>query len=210
MFTGIIESVQKVKDIKLSSEGGKIIIEMPPDWNLSHGESISVNGICLTVVSSKNGFAVFDVSKETFEKTNFKELKNSSYVNLERALKADSRFSGHFVTGHVDGICVLKNIIKEKTGRTLEFELNDTFICLATLVVEKGSIALNGISLTVFDLTGNSFKVAVIPYTWEKTNLQYLKPGSKLNVEFDILGKYILKTSGSKITREFLKQNGFL
>lgn len=205
MFTGIIESVQKVEDIKVSSEGGKIAIEIPYDWNLLEGESVSVNGVCLTVVSSKKGFAIFDVSPETFKKTNFKELRIGFYVNLERAIKTDLRFSGHFVTGHVDCICVLKNIIKEKTGYTLEFGLNDT-----SLVVEKGSIALNGISLTVFDLTKNSFKVAVIPHTWEKTNLRYLKPGSKLNVEFDILGKYILKTSGNKITREFLKQNGFI
>lgn len=205
MFTGIIEAVKKIKKKDFSFDGGKITVEIPQDWKLSTGESVSVNGVCLTTISSEKQFAVFDLSGETLKKTNFRDLKEGDFVNLERAMKADGRFSGHFVTGHIDGICKLKDINISKTEKTLEFEIFET-----TLIVEKGSVALNGVSLTAFDVKEKSFKVAVIPHTWENTNLKYLKLGSKVNIEFDILGKYILKKTKTHITTEFLKENGYI
>jgi len=199
MFTGIIESLGKIKSVSKD----RLETSVPGDWTLGIGESVAVNGACLTVTAAAKGSAVFDMSRETFERTAFCSLKQNSLVNLERAMKADGRFSGHFVTGHIDGTARLLSFRKDAGSFVLAFEAD------CSSLVEKGSVALNGVSLTVFEVASGAFKTAVIPHTWEKTGLKYLKPGDLLNIEYDILGKYALKNSGGKITREFLSDNGF-
>lgn len=200
MFTGIIEAVEKLKSVS----NGRLETAIPGDWTLAKGESVAVNGVCLTVVSFGKGSAAFDMSPETFSKTALGALKAGERVNLERAMKADGRFSGHFVTGHVDGVSRLLSVRKTAGSRVLTFEAPPP-----ARLVEKGSVALNGISLTVFDIAADTFKAAVIPHTWENTDLLYRKPGDTLNIEYDILGKYALHNSASKITRKFLADNGF-
>lgn len=201
MFTGIIESVEKIKSVS----PGKLEVSVPADWKLASGESVAVNGACLTVAGSKPGVAVFAVSPETVSKTTLRLLKAGSLVNLERALAVGGRLGGHFVTGHVDGTARL--LAARNHGNSVVIEVEKA---AGALLVEKGSVALDGISLTVYGISGTSFKAAVIPHTWENTALKDLKPGGLLNIEYDILGKYAAKASSPGLTREFLKENGFL
>jgi len=200
MFTGIIEAVEKVK----SASSGKLEVFVPADWALAAGESVAVNGACLTVVAHKPGVAGFAVSPESFSRTTLGGLKSGSVVNLERALAVGARLGGHFVTGHIDGTARLLSVRDDGNSRIIEVEK-----AADAVMVEKGSVALDGISLTVYDVKPGSFKAAVIPHTWANTALKGLKPGSLLNIEYDILGKYVsAKTPG--ITKDFLQKNGFL
>lgn len=201
MFTGIIEAVEKVRAVS----GGKLEVSVPAGWNLASGESVAVNGACLTVAGFKPGLAVFAVSPETASKTTLRLLKTGSLVNLELALAVGARLGGHFVTGHVDGTARL--LAARKAGNSVVIEVEKAE---GALLVEKGSVALDGISLTVYGISAASFKAALIPHTWENTALKELKPGGLLNVEYDILGKYAAKASSGGVTREFLKENGFL
>ena len=201
MFTGIIEAVGTILTVSKS----RLEAAIPAEWALAAGESVAVNGVCLTAVRSAKGSAVFDLSPETFDKTALGPLQNNSPVNLERAMRADGRFSGHFVTGHVDGVTRLLNIKKARGSFVLTFEAPPDAV-----LAEKGSVALNGVSLTVFGLTSASFLTAIIPHTWDNTCLNRLKHGDLLNIEYDILGKYARKNSGGGLTREFLSDNGFM
>lgn len=200
MFTGIIEAVEKVKSLSQ----GKLEVCVPADWALAQGESVAVNGACLTVTGHRRGWAAFAVSPESISRTTLRQLKAGSLVNLERALAVGSRVGGHFVTGHIDGTARLISARDDGNSRVLEVERP-----AGAVLVEKGSVALDGISLTVYAVTPSSFKAAVIPHTWEHTALKNLKPGSLLNIEYDILGKYAAARAPG-ITREFLKENGFL
>jgi riboflavin synthase len=200
MFTGIIESVCKVK--KVSSE--RLAVSVPAAWTLAAGESVAVDGACLTVVSHAKGLAVFEVSRETLAKTTLGSFKLGWEANLERALAAVARFGGHFVTGHVDAAARLLAVRRDGNSSIIEVEKTE-----GAVVVEKGSVALNGISLTVYDTAGGSFKAAVIPHTWENTSLKNLKPGALLNIEYDILGKYARLAAPGGITMDFLAENGF-
>ncbi|HNW43315.1 MAG TPA: riboflavin synthase [Elusimicrobiales bacterium] len=200
MFTGIIEAVEKLKAVSR----GRLETAVPAGWTLAAGESVAVNGACLTVISFSKGLAAFDLSPETSGRTALGTLKAGARVNLERAMKADGRFSGHFVTGHIDGTASLLGV--KKTAGSFELTFGAP---AAARLVEKGSVALNGVSLTVFEITGHTFKAAVIPHTWENTNLKDLKPGRSVNIEYDILGKYADRAAGSKITEQFLRDNGF-
>jgi riboflavin synthase len=200
MFTGIIETVEKIKTLS----DKKFEIDMPKDWTVSLGESIAINGICLTVSRIKGNLVSFDISPETISKTNFKYLSKGKCVNIERALKVGDRISGHFVSGHIDGVRKLYSINKIADSFIFEFEAhNDKYL------IEKGSVSVNGISLTVFDLKSESFKVAVIAHTYKNTCLKYIKQGDYLNIEFDLLGKYALKGGKTEITQSFLNENGF-
>jgi len=199
MFTGIIEAVEKVRSVS----SGKLEISVPASWALAEGESVAVSGACLTVIFYKPGLAGFAVSPESVSRTTLKRLKAGSVVNLERALAVGARLGGHFVTGHVDGTARLLSVRDEGNSRVLEVEK-----AADAVMVEKGSVALDGISLTVYDITAASFKAAVIPHTWANTTLKNLKPGGLLNIEYDILGKYASARS-SGITAAFLKENGF-
>ena len=188
MFTGLVEEVGKVlsvraagKHIQLEIGAARIARKVRP------GESIAANGCCLTVSAHHHGQLMFDLLQETLDRTNLKSLRRQSPVNLERALAADGRIGGHFVQGHVD--CVSPIVGFEQTGADfrLEIKLPAKF---AQYVVAKGSIAINGISLTLADVLPKSFVVWIIPYTKRHTNLNKAKPGDLVNLEFDILAKY--------------------
>ncbi len=188
MFTGIIETIGTVKGIEKEGTNIHYLIESDFLNELKIDQSIAHNGACLTVVEITDDYYVVTAILETLQKTNLGDWKEGTKVNLERCLKVNDRLDGHMVQGHVDTIGVIESI-KENNG---SWELNISH-SKGGLTVEKGSICVNGISLTVVNSTQNSFSVAIIPYTWEHTNLHTLKTGDKLNLEFDILGKYIQK-----------------
>ena len=208
MFTGIIEELGKI----LVITDKKIAISAQTVLNgTKTGDSIAVNGVCLTVTGiNKNGFDA-DISPETLKVTALGQLKTGSSVNLERALPADGRFGGHIVSGHIDnkGKCISVNKVSDFYD--LNIELTDD---CAKYIVKKGSITVNGISLTIADINNNVIKIAVIPHTFENTNLKTLQSGDFVNIETDILAKYVekfLSTSDNKsrISLEFLQENGF-
>lgn len=200
MFTGIVEAVQ---EIKKAAPGG-LEVSLPAGWTLAAGESVAVNGVCLTAVSFRPGAAFFDVSPETFRRTALGGLRAGAAVNLERAMPADGRFGGHFVTGHVDGTARLLSVRTEGNSRIVEAEK-----AAGAAMVEKGSVALDGVSLTVYAVREGRFSVSVIPHTWESTALRALKPGALMNIEYDILGKYA--AAGRRgVTMELLRENGFI
>ncbi len=201
MFTGIIETVRKVLDISKN----KIVIENKFYKDLEKGESISVDGVCLTLVEWNINRMVFDVSPQTYQVTAIRFLKVFDTVNIERAIKANSRFGGHFVTGHVDEVGYVIDIKRYENFYKFSFKVSST-----KYLIEKGSISVSGISLTVFDIKDKSFSVAVIPHTFLNTKLYYLKKNSPVNIEFDIISKYLLKSKKSNITLEYLKENGFI
>jgi riboflavin synthase len=189
MFTGLIEEVGKVLEVRASKSGTELGLAAPAiakkSWS---GDSIAVNGCCLTLTLRRGNRLAFDLLGETIARTNLKKLRPNDSVNLESALAADGRLGGHFVQGHID--CVSRIVAFENKGADfrLEVELPKGF---AQYVASKGSIALNGISLTVADVFQTSFVAWIIPYTKGHTNLNRAQPGDLLNVEFDILAKYV-------------------
>lgn len=214
MFTGIIESLGRV--LSLNTEGSNFLlyIENPVKFeDVRIGGSISVNGACLTVleVSDSKGSQsyCFELSKETARRTNLGSIKKGGHVNLERSLKAQGRFDGHIVLGHVDMVVKVLDVSKGSKGDVIfEFEFED-----GQYFVDKGSVALNGISLTLSDVRKKTFKTVILPYTFEKTNLKFLKVGDIVNCETDLIGKYVKKfTPGAKESRidmRFLREHGF-
>ncbi|MDO8525042.1 MAG: riboflavin synthase [Candidatus Omnitrophota bacterium] len=214
MFTGIVEKLGAVEKINRSSEpvvftvkplGAKII------EGLKIGDSVSVNGVCLTVVRiGGEGFSV-EAIRETLERTNLGSLREGEKVNLEGALVSGGKVSGHFVTGHVDGIGTIKTRKEEKGELLLEIKASEDIL---DGIVLKGSISVDGVSLTVSGVKDDSFSVCLIPHTAQATTLGARKAGDKVNLETDMLGKYISKYSGrqktSKITEKFLKDKGFI
>lgn len=209
MFTGIIEEIGKIRQItdKYIEIECKSVLE---DINL--GDSICVNGVCLTVTDIKSGCFTADISPETFRVTNLGSLKSGNFINLERAMKADGRFGGHIVAGHIDNLGRVKSVKKNGDFYDLYVELPQE---LSKYVVKKGSIAINGTSLTAADINENTVKIAVIPHTFENTNLKYLTPESHVNIEVDMFAKYIEKflsrgDNRSGIDEIFLVENGYL
>lgn len=202
MFTGLVEKTVKIDDFILSSNGAKVIFDAC--FDVKEGDSVSLNGVCLTVRNEKNKL-IADIMKESLDKSNLKELKKGSVVNLERAVTMSGRLNGHIVTGHVD------NVSKVVSIKDAGFSKVITFNCNTDLIVQKGSIAINGVSLTVSSVKKDYFEVSLIPATIENTNLKYLKTGDSVNIEYDIIGKYIKKfiSPEQEITMEFLKENGF-
>ena len=189
MFTGLIEEVGTVIAVRASDHAKELRITAPQIANhIDAGESIAVNGCCLTLTSRRSDCLTFDLLEETIARTNLHNLQQNSLANLERALRADSRLGGHFVQGHVD--CVSRIVAFEKDGADfrLEVELPQKF---AHYVAEKGSIAINGISLTVAEVLPDSLVTWIIPYTKRHTNLDSAKAGELVNLEFDILAKYV-------------------
>lgn len=188
MFTGIIEQLGTVKAILPNGTNLSFWIESPMTKELKVDQSISHNGVCLTVEEINNQSYKLTAIQETLEKTNLSGLKVGSQVNLERCMQMNGRIDGHIVQGHIDttGKCT---DVKEKDGSwEYTFEIEEQF---SNLMIEKGSICLNGISLTLFNVTNKRFTIAIIPYTYEHTNIKELQIGMKVNIEFDILGKYI-------------------
>ncbi len=190
MFTGIIEGLGKVHDRIVEAENTTFKLSCPFTNELKVDQSLSHNGVCLTVTKVEGDFYFVTAVKETLSKTNLSNLKTGDEVNLERCLQWNGRLDGHLVQGHVDTTASLDEIRDENGSWRLKFfyEAKNGFI-----TVEKGSICVNGVSLTVINSENNSFEVAIIPYTWENTNLKNLIVGNQVNLEFDILGKYIAK-----------------
>ncbi|WP_456464368.1 riboflavin synthase [Persephonella sp.] len=191
MFTGLIEEVGKVSKIEKRSDG--IMIQIKAEKildDLKIGDSVALNGVCLTVVEIENGKISFDVSQETAVRSNLPELKTGDPVNLERALRLSDRLGGHIVQGHVDTVGFIKSINLKGQHTEFIFQFPEEF---QDLVVEKGSIAIDGISLTVNYIMDNRISINIIPHTIQNTNLKERKTGDKVNIEFDILGKYIKK-----------------
>jgi len=194
MFTGIVEGVGKVKKISKDTKN-RSAIQMIVDLGkhgkgLKIGQSVALNGVCLTVTKLSKTGCTFEMIEETTKKTDLGNLKPGGIVNIERSLKAGDRLEGHFVLGHVDGVGIIKKVQKKPKEVQIWFEVPKN---LSKYVVKKGSIAMDGISLTVVDTKNNLASVCLIPHTIEVTNFKTKNIGDKVNIETDILGKYILK-----------------
>jgi riboflavin synthase len=186
MFTGIVEATAKI----LKKSDDSLVIDRPSTFDdIKNGSSISVSGVCLSVVQFDDTSMTFDVVPETFARTTFNGLTSGDYVNLERALRADGRFDGHVVQGHVEGTAEVAQIRKKKTGAEVVLSMNDE---LATCMIPKGSVAVDGVSLTIATAEGNGCTIALIPHTLEQTTLGDLQQGDLVNIETDILGRTIL------------------
>lgn len=211
MFTGIIEEIGKVERIQKDSRNCKLSIKASKILTDIHlGDSIAVNGICLTVNHFNHQSFTVDVMNETWSRTALTLLKHGSEVNLERALSVNGRLGGHVVTGHIDGTGKISSI--KKDDNAVWYQIN-TQKEILDLIVEKGSITIDGISLTVAKVSKVNFSVSVIPHTLEQTILKSKQVGSTVNLENDILGKYVQKlmdnSPKSEISKELLYQNGF-
>ena len=189
MFTGIVEGVGKL--IKTEKDQSNLHLWIEADFcdELKIDQSVAHNGVCLTVVDFKDNLYKVTAIEETLQKTNFNTLKDGDLINLERCLQFNGRIDGHIVQGHVDQTGKIVSIENQNGSFFLTVEYDEA--SSGNVTVEKGSICLNGISLTVVDSKVGQFSVAIIPYTWEFTNLNHLKVGDTLNLEFDILGKYV-------------------
>ena len=188
MFTGIIEALGTITEVKESQANRSFWIRSPITKELKVDQSVSHNGVCLTVESVVGDVHRVTAVNETLIKTNLGSWKAGDTINLERSVTFSGRLDGHIVQGHVDATALLSKKEDMKGSWELTFSYPEAF---AALVIEKGSISVNGISLTVFGVTNNSFKVAIIPYTYEHTNLQHLSVSDKVNIEFDMMGKYV-------------------
>lgn len=213
MFTGIVEELGKIRNINMRGNSGQIAIQADKVLEGTKiGDSISVNGICLTVTSlEKDGFTA-DIMAETVRRSNLNCIKKGDAVNLERAMSADGRFGGHIVSGHIDGTGKITGLKKEENAVWVTIETSEKIL---QLTIEKGSICIDGISLTVASVCDSGFQVSVIPHTGEETTLLKKKRGDVVNLENDIIGKYVQKLlrfeykneeSTSGITMEMLEE----
>ncbi len=214
MFTGIIEGKGKVIRIEPKSQGMKLTLELSIHLTeVQLGDSININGACLTVVEKRGQTVSLDLSSETLQKTVLGELKEGDQVNFERALKLSDRIGGHIVTGHIDGIGVITE--KRKQGDFIHLRMRVPK-SVSRYVVQKGSIAIDGISLTVNECENEEIRMTLIPYTLEKTTLIDKKVGARVNVETDIIGKYVEKMINQRDEKSkgmdlsFLKEHGFI
>jgi riboflavin synthase len=190
MFTGIIESVGFVKNLKQEKENLHITIESNFTSELKIDQSIAHDGVCLTIVNLKGKEYTVTAIKETLNKSNLKYVTVGSEINLERAMILGARLDGHIVQGHVDQTAVCTNIVEENGSWVFSFEYDNAY---NNITIEKGSITINGVSLTVVNSRKNSFSVAIIPYTYEFTNFHTFKIGTVVNLEFDVIGKYVAR-----------------
>jgi riboflavin synthase len=190
MFTGIVEAVGTLSEVKGTGGGYRMRIHTPLSAELKAGDSLAVNGVCLTVILVEGEHVLADVGPETSRVTTLGSLQRGQDVNLERPLRADGRFDGHFVLGHVDGVGVIEEIRAEGESRWLTIGFPPA---LAALFIRKGSVAVDGISLTVAGLGERQFDVMVIPFTWASTTLKALRKSDKVNLECDMIGKYVAR-----------------
>ena len=195
MFTGIIEDLGILKKIEKEEGNINLYFKSKLTQELKIDQSLSHNGVCLTVVSLHNDIYKVTAIKETLDKSNLGELKVNSIVNLERAMKSNARLDGHYVQGHVDQIAKCLNVKETDGSWYYEFEYDNQS---NNITIEKGSIAVNGVSLTVVDSKLDGFSVAIIPYTYNNTNFKKIQRGDTVNIEFDMIGKYISKLIGNK------------
>ncbi len=216
MFTGIVEELGKIMSVKKGAESCQLEISASKVLeNTKIGDSIAVNGICLTVTSLSASSFSADVMAETLRRTSLSSLKSGSFVNLERAMLADGRFGGHIVSGHIDGTGIIKEFKNEDNAVwvTVNADMN-----ILKYIVEKGSVAIDGISLTVADVSNSFFKVSIIPHTQNETTLLMKKTGDKVNLECDVIAKYVEKmlytrdsiSNKKGITMDLLYENGFM
>ena len=190
MFTGIVEAVGTLAEVKSTGGGHRVRIQTALSAELDVGDSLAVNGVCLTVILIDGGDVLADVGPETSRVTTLGSLQRGQDVNLERPLRADGRFDGHFVLGHVDGVGVIEEIRAEGDSHWLTIGFPSP---LAPFFIRKGSIAVDGISLTVAGLGERQFDVMVIPFTWDTTTLKALRTSDKVNLECDMIGKYVAR-----------------
>ena len=195
MFTGIIEDLGILKKIEKEKGNINLYFKSKLTQELKIDQSLSHNGVCLTVVSIDNDIYKVTAVKETLDKSNLGGLKRNSIVNLERAMKSNARLDGHYVQGHVDQIAKCLNVRETDGSWYYEFEYDNTS---NNITIEKGSIAVNGVSLTVVNSKLDGFSVAVIPYTYNNTNFKKIQKGDTVNIEFDMIGKYISKLIGNR------------
>lgn len=188
MFTGIIEALGIVKSLTVNGANLSFWIESPISAELKPDQSLSHNGVCLTVEEVSGTTHRVTAIAETLQKTNLSKWEEGAIINLERCVSAGGRFDGHFVQGHADSTATCTQREDRDGSWEYRFRFDTRF---ASLLVEKGSVSINGISLTVFDVTTDQFSVAIIPYTFEHTNMQHLQAGHLVNIEFDMVGKYI-------------------
>lgn len=218
MFTGIVEGIGEVRDIRLLGSEATITVKVPSFFSDCHpGDSIAVDGVCLTITSVKGNLLALDVSPETLTRSTLGTIKPGGMVNLERALKLSDRLGGHLVSGHVDGTGMLEKIEREQRSWTIQIGIDQS---LSRYLIEKGSISVDGISLTINRCMGNSFTVTIIPQTASLTTLLKKKVGNRVNIEIDMISRYIErllfhekltmpKEPLSKIDRDMLIRYGF-
>lgn len=212
MFTGIIEAVGIVNGIKSSKKGLSLQVSIPPSFDdVKVGDSVSVNGVCLTAKAISPERFIADVSQETVSKTTFGGIKSGNAVNLERALRLSDRLGGHIVSGHIDGTAKLNDKRGEGESIRLSFSLGKE---LLRYVITKGSIAIDGISLTVNEVGDNGFSVNIIPHTAQNTTILGKNVGDEVNIEVDVIGKYVERLLGKgkegNIDKAFLLEHGFM
>ena len=210
MFTGIVEEVGRVASVRTKPQAMELTIACSLILeDIKRGDSISINGVCLTVSSFTSQTFTVDVIPETVKSSTMYELKNGSRVNLERAMPANGRFGGHFVSGHVDGIGVIRSVKKESNAVTKTIELDEN---LMKYMMFKGSVSIDGTSLTIFELGHNTITISLIPTTQEDSLLGEKGIGARVNIECDLLAKYterLQQASEPKLTRSWLAENGF-
>jgi len=190
MFTGIIEEIGKIVDLKSDKENSHITVESSISSLLKIDQSLAHNGVCLTVVAQSGNTHTVTAIKETIDKSNFGQLQLHDAINLERAMKLDGRLDGHIVQGHVDQIAKCIEILEVDGSWVFTFEYDSS---TNNITIEKGSITVNGVSLTVVNSKTNIFSVAIIPYTYENTNFHKFKINDFVNLEFDVIGKYVAR-----------------
>lgn len=197
MFTGIVEHLGRTSDVSVLERGRRLTIDAGPvAEDIAIGDSVAVNGTCLTVVDADSGRLSFDVMGETLDRTSLGDIETGSQVNLERPMAASGRFDGHIVQGHVDGVATVRSVTPDGAGRRIWVDVPSSLI---RYVVEKGSVTLDGVSLTVAAVDESGFEVALIPHTLEVTTLGRRQPGERLNVEVDVLAKYVERLLGASL-----------
>jgi len=207
MFTGIIKEIGAVKSVRIEKDHYRLVVSSNElAKNALVGDSIAVNGVCLSVTAVKNVLE-FDVVKNTFDTTNLKRLRAGDSVNLEDAAKSGDKLSGHIVTGHVDGERAVKKNMATSKGWGIDIFMNKGD---EKYLVSKGSVAIDGVSLTIAEVFGGFFRIFLIPLTLESTTLKSLKQGEYVNIEFDTLAKYANKAKESNITEDLLRKTGFM
>jgi len=216
MFTGLVEDCGSVKSLSRAGTEARLTVAtgLPTD-ELQIGDSVSVNGACLTVIAKDKSAFTVDMSPETFDRTTFRSMSVNNPVNLERALRIGDRLGGHIVTGHIDTVGTIQNVEKQMNAVIIKIELPVEY---SRYLVPKGSVAIDGISLTVNDVQATMFTVSIIPHTLAATSLADCKSGDHVNIETDILGKYVERLLGmqngsektSQLTSDFLAKHGFM
>ena len=196
MFTGIIETLGTIKEFQKENNNLHITVCSSINDELKIDQSVAHNGVCLTVIAIENNNYTVTAIQETINKTNLSDWKINDVINLERAMKLGDRLDGHFVQGHVDQVAICKNIEETNGSWFFTFEYDAT---LSNITIEKGSVTVNGVSLTVVNSKLNEFSVAIIPYTYEHTNFHSFKIGTKVNLEFDVIGKYVKRLHEMKL-----------